>query len=59
MGPTTSWADLHQALDRAVAGAYGWSSDTASNPLEVRRLLADRHAAIMAGADYEPFAYLG
>ena len=52
-------ADLHRALDRAVAGAYGWSADIVSDPLEVRRLLAERHAAIMNGANYEPFAYLG
>ena len=51
-------ADVQRALDRAVAGAYGWSNEVASDPLEVRRLLAERHAAIVDGADYEPFAYL-
>jgi hypothetical protein len=49
-------AELHQQLDKAVAGSYGWKADIAADPLEVRRLLVERHAEISAGADYEPFA---
>jgi hypothetical protein len=58
-GAYNELAERHRALDLAVGKAYGWSEQTASDSLEVRRLLAERHAAIMAGADYEPFAYLG
>lgn len=51
-------AQLHRALDGAVAGAYGWKASALDDPLEVRRQLAERHALIDGGGDYEPFAYL-
>jgi len=50
--------ELHDELDAAVARAYGWPGRVAREPLELRRLLAERHAAIIDGAPYEPFAYV-
>ena len=53
-----AWADLrglHRDLDRAVLRAYGWPAAIADDPLELKRRLAERHAEIVAGADYSPF----
>lgn len=50
-------AKLHSELDVSVADAYGWGRAVVDEPLEVRRLLAERHAEIARGGDYDPFAY--
>lgn len=49
-------ASLHRDLDVAVAQAYGWPAAVASDPLEIVRLLAERHADILSGREaYQPF----
>lgn len=54
-GAWTEIADLHEQLDKAVAGAYGWEASVARDPLEIKARLAARHAEILAGLPYEPF----
>jgi hypothetical protein len=50
-------ADLHRRLDVAVLEAYGWPASLREDPLDLKRRLAERHAAIVAGEiAYEPFA---
>jgi hypothetical protein len=51
-------AALHGRLDRAVLACYGWPESIAQNPAELVAHLAGRNAAIVAGADYVPFAPL-
>ncbi len=49
--------DLHNALDRAVADAYGWPARLAADPLESNRRLAELNRSIAAGERaYAPFA---
>jgi hypothetical protein len=49
--------ELHDALDEAVAAAYGWASSAAHDPQESNRLLLELNRAIAAGeVDYHPFA---
>jgi hypothetical protein len=48
--------ELHEALDEAVATAYGWPSSAAHDPQESNRLLLELNRAIAAGEiDYQPF----
>ena len=48
--------ELHDALDEAVAAAYGWPSSAAHDPQESNRLLLELNRAIAAGEiDYRPF----
>ncbi|MBM2822839.1 MAG: hypothetical protein HW413_1585 [Thermoleophilia bacterium] len=48
--------ELHDALDEAVAAAYGWSASAAHDPQESNRLLLELNRAIAAGEiDYRPF----
>jgi hypothetical protein len=57
-----AWRDLrkaHEALDKAVAKAYGWSAKVAGDPVETRARLAELHARAIADPDsYRPFDYL-
>jgi hypothetical protein len=47
---------LHDALDEAVAAAYGWPSSAAHYPQESNRLLLELNRAIAAGEiEYRPF----
>jgi len=49
--------ELHDALDEAVAAAYGWPVSAAHDPQESNRLLLELNRAIAAGEiDYRPFA---
>jgi MmeI, DNA-methyltransferase domain/MmeI, N-terminal domain/MmeI, target recognition domain/MmeI, helicase spacer domain len=54
-GAWTEVADLHRALDEAVASAYGWEAAVVHDPLEAKARLAELHASIVSGAAYEPF----
>ena len=48
--------ELHEALDEAVAAAYGWPASAAHDPQESNRLLLELNRAIAAGEiDYRPF----
>ena len=48
--------ELHDALDEAVAAAYGWPASAAHHPAESNRLLLELNRAIAAGeAEYRPF----
>lgn len=48
--------ELHDALDEAVAAAYGWPASAAHDPHESNRLLLELNRAIAAGEiDYRPF----
>ena len=48
--------ELHDALDEAVAAAYGWPASAAHDPQESNRLLLELNRAITAGEiDYHPF----
>ena len=48
--------ELHDALDEAVAAAYGWPSSAAHDPQESNRLLLELNRASAAGEiDYHPF----
>ena len=48
--------ELHDALDEAVAAAYGWPASAAHDPQESNRLLLELNRAIAAGEiDYRPF----
>ncbi len=48
--------ELHDALDEAVAAAYGWPSSAAHDPQESNRLLLELNHTIAAGEiDYHPF----
>ena len=48
--------ELHDALDEAVAAAYGWPSSAAHDPQESNRLLLELNRAIAAGeVEYQPF----
>jgi len=48
--------ELHDALDEAVAAAYGWPTSAAHDPQESNRLLLELNRAIAAGEiDYRPF----
>jgi len=48
--------ELHDALDEAVAAAYGWPASAAHDPQESNRLLLELNRAITAGEiDYSPF----
>ncbi len=47
---------LHDALDEAVAAAYGWPASAAHDPKESNRLLLELNRAIAEGeVDYQPF----
>jgi len=49
-------AELHRQLDAAVLAAYGWPAALRDDPLELKRRLAERHAAIRADEiDYRPW----
>jgi len=49
--------ELHEALDEAVAAAYGWPSTAAHDAQESNRLLLELNRAIAAGEiDYRPSA---
>ena len=48
-------ADLHRALDEAVAGAYGWPAGVAHDPVEAKARLAELYRQIREGLDYRPF----
>jgi hypothetical protein len=49
--------ELHEALDEAVAAAYGWPASAAHDPQESNRLLLELNRAIAAGeVEYSPFA---
>ena len=54
-----AWRDLrelHEELDRAVVGAYGWPTGITNDPLELKTRLAALHAEISSGAvPYDPF----
>jgi hypothetical protein len=48
--------ELHDALNEAVAAAYGWPSSAAHDPQESNRLLLELNRAIAAGEiAYKPF----
>jgi hypothetical protein len=48
--------ELHDALDEAVAAAYGWPASAAHDPRESNRLLLALNRAIAAGEiEYHPF----
>ena len=48
--------ELHEALDEAVAAAYGWPSFAAHDPQQSNRLLLELNRAIAAGEiEYRPF----
>jgi hypothetical protein len=48
--------ELHDALDEAVAAAYGWPLSAAHDPHESNRLLLELNRAIAAGEiEYRPF----
>jgi hypothetical protein len=50
---------LHDSLDRAVAGAYGWPVSILADPTAMAARLADLNMQIAAGErEYEPFAPL-
>lgn len=57
-----AWQDLrmaHEALDKAVAKAYGWPAKVAGDPVEIRARLAALHARAISDPDsYRPFDYL-
>ncbi|CAN5800133.1 hypothetical protein BH18ACT13_BH18ACT13_11970 [soil metagenome] len=47
---------LHDALDEAVAAAYGWPAPAAHDAQESNRLLLELNRAIAAGEiEYRPF----
>lgn len=49
-------AELQEALDEAVAAAYGWPASAAHDSQESNRLLLELNRAIAAGEiDYRPF----
>jgi hypothetical protein len=49
-------AELHIALDEAVAAAYGWPASVAHDPTESNRRLLELNRAIAAGeVKYDPF----
>lgn len=49
-------AEQHEALDEAVAAAYGWAASAAHDPHESNRLLLQLNRAIVAGEiEYRPF----
>lgn len=49
-------AKAHRDLDEAVAKAYGWPTKVAHDPIQIKKLLAERHAAIVEGTiEYQPF----
>lgn len=46
----------HDALDEAVAAAYGWPASAAHDPHESNRLLLELNRQIAAGEiEYRPF----
>jgi hypothetical protein len=48
--------ELHDALDEAVAAAYGWPTSAAHDPQESNRRLLELNRAIAAGEiEYDPF----
>ena len=48
--------ELHDALDEAVAAAYGWPASAAHDPQDSNRRLLELNRAIAAGeVDYHPF----
>ena len=48
--------ELHDALDEAVAAAYGWPASAAHDPQESNRRLLELNRAIAAGeVEYRPF----
>jgi hypothetical protein len=48
--------ELHDALDEAVAAAYGWPASASHDPQESSRLLLELNRAIAAGEiEYHPF----
>ena len=48
--------ELHDALDEAVAAAYGWPAAAAHDPADSNRRLLELNRAIAAGeVDYRPF----
>jgi hypothetical protein len=54
-GAYSDLADLHGALDRAVAVAYGWPASAADDPDDSNARLLELNRAIHAGAEYSPF----
>ena len=55
-GAYRDFAELHEALDEAVAAAYGWQTSAAHDQQEVNRLLHERNRSIAAGEiEYRPF----
>lgn len=48
--------ELHDALDEAVAAAYGWPASAAHDPHDSNRRLLELNRAIAAGEiGYRPF----
>jgi len=55
-GAYSDLKELHDALDEAVAAAYGWPSSAAHDSQESNRLLLELNRAIAAGEiEYHPF----
>lgn len=54
-GAWSEIADLHRALDEAVARAYGWPVTVAQDPIEAKVLLATLHRQVRSGLPYDPF----
>jgi hypothetical protein len=55
-GAYSDLKELHEALDKPVAAAYGWPSSAARDPQASNRLLLELNRAIAAGEiEYRPF----